>query len=372
MNNVPNNSERLARRLESFASRRVFVTGHTGFKGSWLSLWLAQLGAHVSGYSLRPPTEPNNFHLARVREVLTEHVEADVRDIQILRSALARAAPEVVFHLAAQPLVLEGYRSPLETFETNVMGTANVLDAIRQLGMECVVVVVTSDKCYENREWAWGYRETDRMGGHDPYSASKGLAELLVSSYRRSYFQPDRRRPLGVRLATARAGNVIGGGDWSPNHIVVDVIAALSRGEAVRVRNPNAVRPWQHVLESLSGYLTLASALRDADGVRHCDGWNFGPELADCISVRDLVTHFTREWGSGEWIDASDPTQPHEAQMLRLSTEKAQTTLGWQPRWTVAQAVQQTVLWFRGLIENRNAMQKVCLEQIEGYVRASD
>jgi len=359
----------LPERLEAFRGRSVFVTGHTGFKGSWLSLWLAKLGANVTGYALAPPTDPSNFELSNVQDVI-RHIEADVRDFATLRAALERAAPDVVLHLAAQPLVLESYKNPRETFEINVMGTANVLEAIRQLGLACSVVVVTSDKCYENQEWLWGYRESDRMGGHDPYSASKGLTELLVSSYRRSFFQPDQLRG-DVRLASARAGNVIGGGDWSPNHIVVDVVDALVKGAPVRVRSPNAVRPWQHVLESLSGYLTLASALLDADGDRHCDGWNFGPNLEDSVPVRDLVELFIQQWGNGKWIDASDPSMPHEAQTLRLSIEKAKSLLHWHPRWSVADAVEQTVAWQRRYLESPHESHATCLAQIDAYERGA-
>ena len=357
----------LHERLDAFKDRSVFVTGHTGFKGSWLSLWLSKLGARVTGYSLKSPTDPSNFELSNVRDVLVRHDEADVRDFAKLRSALEHAQPDLIFHLAAQPLVLESYRNPRDTFEINVMGTANLLEAIRQLGFACSVVVVTSDKCYENQEWLWGYRESDQIGGRDPYSASKGLTELLVSSYRRSFFQPDELRG-GVRLATARAGNVIGGGDWSPNHIVVDVIGALAHGEPVRVRSPNAVRPWQHVLESLSGYLTLASALLDGDGDRYCDGWNFGPNLEDSIAVRQLVDLLIQHWGDGEWLDASDSSMPHEAQTLRLSIEKAKSLLGWQPRWSVADAVEHTVRWHRRYLDGPCNLQAACLEQIDAYV----
>jgi CDP-glucose 4,6-dehydratase len=369
MSNHPRDTaDSLVDRLETFKGRSVFITGHTGFKGSWLALWLAKLGARVTGYALKPPTQPSNFDLSNVRGSLTAHHEADVRDLALLRSALERSAPEIVLHLAAQPLVLESYKNPRDTFEINVMGTANLLESIRQLQLPCSVVVVTSDKCYENREWLWGYRESDPMGGHDPYSASKGLTELLVSSYRRSFFQPGEISKQGVRLATARAGNVIGGGDWSPDHIIVDVIDALSKGRAIQVRSPKAIRPWQHVLESLSGYLTLASALHGSDAARYCDGWNFGPRVEDSIPVRDLVQLLIERWGAGSWIDASDPTRPHEAQNLRLSIEKAQLSLGWQPRWSVEEAVEHTVFWFRRYLDAPAELQSTCLHQIDAYL----
>ena len=369
MSNHPRDAaDSLVERLEAFKGRSVFITGHTGFKGSWLALWLAKLGARVAGYALKPPTQPSNFDLSNVRDSLVAHHVADVRDFTLLRSALERSAPEIVLHLAAQPLVLESYRNPRDTFETNVMGTANLLESIRQLQLPCSVVVVTSDKCYENREWLWGYRESDPMGGHDPYSASKGLTELLVSSYRRSFFQPGEISKHGVRLATARAGNVIGGGDWSPDHIIVDVIDALSKGRAIQVRSPKAIRPWQHVLESLSGYLTLASALHGSDAARYCDGWNFGPRVEDSIPVRDLVQLLIERWGAGSWTDASDPTRPHEAQNLRLSIEKAQLSLGWEPRWSVAKAVDHTVFWFRRYLDAPAVLQATCLDQIDAYL----
>jgi CDP-glucose 4,6-dehydratase len=343
------------------------VTGHTGFKGSWLALWLAQLGAKVTGYALAPPTEPSNFEISDVQGVLTRHHQADVRDRAALRAALEEAAPDVVLHLAAQALVRRSYRDPLETFEVNFMGTANLLEAIRELQIPCAVVVVTSDKCYENREWSWGYRESDPMGGHDPYSASKGAAELLVSSYRRSFFDPTRRADHGVRLASARAGNVIGGGDWSPDHVVVDVVNSLRDQKPVPVRNPVAVRPWQHVLESLSGYLTLAGALVEDGRPALCDAWNFGPGIDDAVPVRELVELFVDAWGEGSWVDASDPSQPHEAGLLRLSVEKARFELGWRPRWSVEEAVAQTVAWYRRYFDEPTRLQEVCLRQIEAY-----
>ena len=357
----------LAERVSLFAGRSVFLTGHTGVKGSWLSLWLAQLGAKVTGYALAPPTQPNNFDLSDVRSVLTQHHEAEIRDFAALRAALADADPDIVFHLAAQPLVRESYRNPRDTFEINFMGTVNLLDAIRELGLACAVVVVTSDKCYENREWTWGYRESDSLGGHDPYSASKGATEILVSSYRRSFFPPDRLDKHGVRLASARAGNVIGGGDWSPDHIVVDVISALAKGKAIEVRSPHAVRPWQHILESLSGYLTLASAMLEENSASYCDAWNFGPALGDAIPVRELVELLIADWGEGSWTDVSDPTQPHESGLLRLSIEKATADLAWQPRWGVDQAVEKTVSWYKEYLERPGSCRDVCLDQIKVY-----
>jgi CDP-glucose 4,6-dehydratase len=320
---------------------------------------------------LAPPSQPSNFELSDVRGRLALHEEGDVRDFARLRSALERAAPDFVFHLAAQSLVREGYAAPRETFEVNFMGTANVLEAVRQLRVSCPVVVVTSDKCYENREWSWGYRESDALGGRDPYSASKGAAEVLVSSYRRSFFPPESIPDHGVRLASARAGNVIGGGDWSRDHIAVDVLDALSSGSPVRVRNPDAVRPWQHILESLSGYLTLASALSGSDAARYCDAWNFGPETRDTRPVRELVEMFIACWGSGSWRDASDANQPHEAGFLRLSIDKALVELGWTPRWCIEETVRQTVSWYRSFRSDPRSCQAKCLEQITCYEASS-
>jgi CDP-glucose 4,6-dehydratase len=361
-------SSSFKKRLSLFEGRSVFVTGHTGFKGSWLSLWLSSLGARVTGYALAPPTDPSNFEASRVREVLTDHVESDVRDLDRLRESLRQCQPDVVFHLAAQPLVRESYRCPLETFETNVMGTANLLEAVRTLGLRCAVVIVTSDKCYENFEWQWGYRESDRLGGRDPYSGSKGAAELVTSSYHRSFFPVDRLREHGVAVATARAGNVIGGGDWSADHIIVDSVAALNEGRAVPVRSPNAIRPWQHVLESLSGYLTLASCLMDDEASRYCGAWNFGPDIDDSVSVSNLVQLLMESWGSGEWEDASDPDAPHEAGVLRLCIDKARTELGWRPRWDVKKAIETTAAWYRSYFGDPTSARRICMEQIEQFV----
>ncbi len=332
---------------QSFAGRSVFVTGHTGFKGSWLSIWLHRLGAKVSGYALAPPTSPSNFAACRVGDLLAAHHEADLRDRASMHVALAAAAPEVVFHLAAQPIVRESYATPRETFDVNVMGTVNLLEAIRFLGRPCVVLVITSDKCYENREQIWGYREIDALGGHDPYSASKGAAEIAVASYRRSFFPPGQLSRHGVKLASVRAGNVIGGGDWAKDRILSDVVRHLQAGQPVPVRSPRAVRPWQHVLEPLSGYLTLAARMLQSDDPCWCDAWNFGPLPGEEIPVGQLVELFVQTWGHGAWQDVSDPHQPHEAGVLRLCIDKALHQLGWRPRWSVVEALRRTADWFR-------------------------
>ena len=360
--------------LESSASfwrdRPVFVTGHTGFKGSWLALWLAELGARVTGYSLAPPTQPSNFEATHLRDSLAGHYEADIRDGARLSAALAACRPEVVFHLAAQALVRTGYDSPRETFEVNVIGTASLLDAVRELKRPCVVVVITSDKCYENREQVWGYRENDPMGGYDPYSASKGAAELLVAAYRRSFFNLDRLAQHGVRLSTARAGNVIGGGDWGKNRIVTDMVLSLSKRQPVPVRSPGSVRPWQHVLEPLSGYLALASAMMSSDDPRWCAAWNFGPRPDDETTVKELVERFCAAWGGGTWQDASDPHQSHEAGVLRLSIDKAVCELGWRPRWNLEQAVNHAASWYKSYYRDpTGSMYDASRRDIEDYVQ---
>ncbi len=355
---------------QAFAGRSVFVTGHTGFKGSWLSIWLSALGARVSGYALAPPTSPSNFAASAVRDLLAAHHEADLRDIASLRGALQAAAPDVVFHLAAQPLVRQSYAQPRETFDVNVMGTVNLLEAVRVLGRPCVVLVITSDKCYENREQTWGYRECDAMGGHDPYSASKGAAEIAVAAYRRSFFPPAQLPRHGVKLASVRAGNVIGGGDWAKDRIITDVVRHLQAGQPVPVRSPRAIRPWQHVLEPLGGYLTLAARMLQSDDTALCDAWNFGPLPGEEVPVAQLVELFVQAWGDGAWQDVSDRQAPHEAGVLRLCIDKAIDQLAWRPRWSVAEAVRRTAQWFRRYYASPapDAL-AACRQDIEAYER---
>ena len=355
----------------AFAGRSVFLTGHTGFKGSWLAVWLHRWGAKVTGYSLQPPTSPSNFVASGVRDLLAAHHEADLRDLDRLKAAVRAAEPDVIFHMAAQPIVREGYARPRETFDVNVMGTLNVLEAVRELGRPCVVLVITSDKCYENREQVWGYRESDAVGGHDPYSASKAAAEIVTASYRRSFFPPDRLPQHGIKLASVRAGNVIGGGDWAKDRIITDIVRHLRAGESVPVRSPQAVRPWQHVLEPLGGYLTLAARLLQSDETALCDAWNFGPLPGEEIPVNQLVEHFLRAWGGGTWNDVSDPAQPHEAAVLRLSIDKALHQLQWRPRWGVVEAVRRTAAWFRCFYAcpTPDAL-AACRQDIEAYEQA--
>jgi CDP-glucose 4,6-dehydratase len=337
--------------------RRVLVTGHTGFKGAWLSLWLERLGAEVTGFSDRVPTEPSLFELARLGEGVRD-VRGDVRDPAALRAAVAGA--EVVFHLAAQPLVRRSYQDPRETFDVNVMGTVNVLDAVRTEPGVRVVVNVTSDKCYENREWEWAYREDEPMGGKDPYSASKGAAELVTAAYRRSFFSG----PAGTRLASARAGNVIGGGDWGEDRLLPDVVRATLAGRPVAVRNPSAVRPWQHVLNPLSGYLSLARALWDEPA--HAGGWNFGPAEEDARPVRWILDRLAARWPGGlAWaVDAAE--HPPEAHHLKIDSSRARARLGWRPAWTLEQALDSIVDWYSALRSGAD-VRAVTLAQIEAF-----
>lgn len=345
--------------------RRVLVTGHTGFKGGWLAIWLARLGAQVTGYSLPPSSQPALFQDARVSE-LVRHVEGDIRDFQHLASVWRQARPDIVFHLAAQSIVRTSYRDPLNTISTNSLGTVHILELARQSTEPVRLVLVTSDKCYENLEWERGYAEDDRLGGRDVYSGSKAAAEILISSYRRSFFDG-----LGI-VASARAGNVIGGGDWSADRIVPDAIRALLAERTIDVRNPAAVRPWQHVLEPLSGYLLLACRLLDEHpevSRRAADSWNFGPTIENTRTVQQLVSSLVSRWGSGEWVDKSAANQPHEAGLLRLDISKAVRDLQWSPRWGFDMAIAQTVDWYRAYNAGHD-MRTVCERQIADYEQA--
>lgn len=355
---------------DAFAGKSVFVTGHTGFKGSWLCLWLARLGAKVTGYALEPPTQPNHFEVAEVEELLSGHHIADIRDAFELESAMHAAKPDLVLHLAAQSVVRTSYVIPRETFEINAIGTASVLDAVRSLDRPCSIVCITSDKCYENVEQVWGYREDDAMGEHDPYGGSKGAAELVIRSYRHSFFPPERVAEHGVKLASARAGNVIGGGDWTSDALIVDIVKALAADQPVRIRKPYAYRPWQHVLQALSGYLTLAARLITSDEPVYQSGWNIGPAAGNELPVREIVELFLREWGHGSWIDVSHQDDPHEAGILRLAIDKAIWQLNWRPGWDVTETLRQTVRWYREFHNNHPAMREVSLRQIEEYSTA--
>lgn len=355
----------------AYRGRRVLVTGHTGFKGGWLVLWLNELGATVTGYALAPETSPAFFTDIGIDRDC-RHVIGDVRDRGRLTQIIRDTQPQVAFHLAAQSLVRASYERPVETLETNIMGTANLLEAIRMAGQPCAIVIVTSDKCYENREWVYGYRESDALGGHDVYSASKGAAELLVSSYRRSFFPPARLAVHGVALASARAGNVIGGGDWAKDRLVPDVMRALASGQRPAIRNPQSVRPWQHVLEPLGGYLRLGAKLVGvgaADPAPFCDAWNFGPAIENTQPVAHVVRALVEAWGANGWDDVHDPTDPHEAATLRLSIEKAYARLGWTPRFGFQETVHRTASWYRARHDGLpgTALRELSLGQIRDY-----
>lgn len=339
--------------------RRVLLTGHTGFKGSWLVLWLQSLGAEISGLALEPPTDPSLYGLAC--DLGERDHRVDIRDPAGVAAVVEAVRPEVVIHMAAQSLVRPSYEDPVGTYATNVMGLVHLLDAVRRVSGVRVMVNVTSDKCYENREWLWAYREDEPMGGHDPYSNSKGCAELVTSAWRRSFLADGK----ATALASARAGNVIGGGDWARDRIVPDCVRAFSAGQKVELRNPQAIRPWQHVLEPLCGYLLLAQRLW-ADGAAFAEGWNFGPHDTDTRSVAQLVQTLADVWGDGAAWHAADTPQPHEANYLKIDASKARARLDWQPRLTVEQTLAWTADWYRRQANGASARQ-LCLEQVQQY-----
>lgn len=345
--------------------KRVLLTGHTGFKGSWLSLWLQSMGAQVVGYALAPPTNPSLFEVAGVAKGMTSII-GDIRDLEHLRAVFAEHQPEIVIHMAAQPLVRYSYIEPVETYSTNVMGTVNLLEAVRSTASVKAVVNVTTDKCYENREWAWGYRENEPMGGYDPYSSSKGCAELVTAAYRNSYFNPStiNNKPSPA-VATARAGNVIGGGDWAEDRLIPDIMRAITDGRPVNIRNPHAIRPWQHVLEPLSGYLLLAQKLYE-EGATYAEGWNFGPNDEDAKPVQWIVETLTQTWGEGaSWVlDGGE--HPHEAHYLKLDCSKAKGRLDWHPRWNLQETLESIARWNKQWLAGEN-MKNVSLQQIADY-----
>lgn len=347
-----------------WAGKTVFLTGHTGFKGSWLSLWLQTLGARVVGYALPPPTDPSLFKVARVAEGM-KSIEGDIRDLARLTAAMAEHQPEIVIHMAAQSLVRYSYANPVETYSINVMGTVHVLESVRQTNSVRVVVNITSDKCYENREWVWGYREGEPMGGYDPYSNSKGCAELVTSAYRSSYFNLAEYAKHGVALASARAGNVIGGGDWAGDRLIPDIIRAIEKGTPVQIRSPHAIRPWQHVLEPLSGYLLLAERLY-REGVKYAEGWNFGPADADAQPVEWIVQKLCEAWGEGASWKLDVQAGPHEAHYLKLDCSKVRNSLGWKPVWSLEHAIAMIVAWQKAARSNED-MRRLTLSQIVNY-----
>ena len=343
--------------------KKVFLTGHTGFKGGWLSLWLSSMGAKVTGYALAPNTTPNLYGVCAIDSLIEKSHIADIRDLATLQKAMSESKPDLVIHMAAQPLVRYSYDNPVETYATNVMGTVHLLEAVRAIDSVRATVIVTTDKCYENKEWVWGYRENEPMGGYDPYSNSKGCAELVTSAYRQSYFSGCDSTN---HVASARAGNVIGGGDWSEDRLIPDAIKAFEANMPLMIRNPMATRPWQHVLEPLSGYLILAQALYE-QGLSFASGWNFGPCDEDNRPVQEVVDLLISGWGEAARWEKEGSEQPHEANLLKLDCSKARTQLGWIPKWKLETATQKIVEWQKAYNAKKN-MQEVSLVQINNYM----
>ncbi|MDA3893042.1 MAG: CDP-glucose 4,6-dehydratase [Salinivirgaceae bacterium] len=347
-----------------YKGKRVFITGHTGFKGTWLCLLLNKMGAQVTGYALDPPTNPSLFEQTGIEKQIT-HLIGDVRDLEHLTKAMADTKPDIVIHMAAQPLVRESYKIPVETYAINVMGTVNMLEAVRQNKGIKAVVNVTTDKCYENQEWHWGYRESEPMGGYDPYSNSKGCSELVTASYRNSYFNKNTYEQHGIAVGSARAGNVIGGGDWADDRLIPDFIRAIIKGEQVQIRSPYAIRPWQHVLEPLTGYLTLAKALSE-HGPEFAAGWNFGPNDSDAKNVEWITQRICKLWGNGASFEVDKNPQPHEANYLKLDCSKAKAELAWVPIWNIETTLESIVEWTKAYLNKEN-LGSVCTTQIEKY-----
>ena len=348
-----------------FRGKRVLITGHTGFKGSWLAIWLNELGAEVIGIGLDPTTERDNFVLSGIGDRIKADLRADIRDGQRIKEIFAEWKPEIVFHLAAQPLVRLSYDIPVETYETNVMGTINILEAIRMTESVKVGVMITTDKCYENKEQMWGYRENEPMGGYDPYSSSKGAAEIAISSWRRSYFNPDKYSCHGKSIASVRAGNVIGGGDWALDRIIPDCIRAIECGKPIDIRSPKSIRPWQHVLEPLSGYMLLSKKMWGSP-TEYCEGWNFGPRAESISNVWEVAMKVTENYGSGTLRDLSDPNALHEAKLLMLDISKAKFKLGWEPRMNIDQTIKLTVDWYKRYTSE--SAYEICRGQINDFI----
>lgn len=349
-----------------YRGKRVLVTGHTGFKGSWLSIWLQELGAKVIGVSLDPATEQDNFVVSGIGKKILADLRADIRNGQRMNAIFREYQPEIVFHLAAQPLVRLSYDIPVETYQTNVMGTINVLESIRATDSVKVGVMVTTDKCYENKEQIWGYRENEPMGGYDPYSSSKGAAEIAISSWRRSFFNPDKYSEHGKSIASVRAGNVIGGGDWALDRIIPDCIRALEAGRTIDIRSPKSIRPWQHVLEPLSGYMLLAKKMW-GNPTEYCEGWNFGPRAESISTVWEVASKVVDNYGKGELRDLSDPNALHEAKLLMLDISKAKFRLGWEPRMNIDQTIALTVDWYKNY--KNTQVNNLCIRQIKEFIK---
>lgn len=348
-----------------YKGKKVLITGHTGFKGSWLSIWLHELGAEVVGVGLNPFSERDNFVLSGIGSRIKADIRADIREGGKMKEIFAKYKPEIVFHLAAQPLVRLSYDIPVETYETNVMGTINIMEAIRATESAKVGVMITTDKCYENKEQIWGYRENEPMGGYDPYSSSKGAAEIAISSWRRSFFNPAQFDKHGKTIASVRAGNVIGGGDWAIDRIIPDCIKALEAGKEINIRSPKSIRPWQHVLEPLSGYMLLAQKMWN-NPTKYCEGWNFGPRLESITSVWDVASMVIKNYGSGQMRDLSDPYALHEAKLLMLDITKANVQLGWEPRMNIEQCIELVVDWYK--MYKKQDVYTLCVKELEKYI----
>lgn len=349
--------------------KKVFITGHTGFKGSWLCLWLSALGADITGYALQPPTQPNMYELCKINELMTSFI-GDVRDIEQLTKSMLAAKPDIVIHMAAQSLVRNSYQNPAETYAINVLGTVHLLEAMRRCNSVKAFVNVTTDKCYENKEWLWSYRENETLGGYDPYSNSKACSELVTASYRSSFFNPDEYEKHGVAIASARAGNVIGGGDWAADRLIPHCLDALLRNEKIIIRNPYAIRPWQHVLEPLSGYLLLAQKLYEA-GARFGEGWNFGPNDCDARPVEWVVIKMCQLWGHHAAYEVDTSSHPHEAHYLKLDCSKAIARLNWSPRWNLEHTLVKIIEWVQAYQQQSN-MQDTSVRQIQEYIMSAN
>ena len=345
--------------------KRVFVTGHTGFKGSWLCLLLDYLNANIYGYALEPPTNPNLYNLTKVDYIIHSTI-ADIRDENRLKKTIEKIQPEIIIHMAAQPLVRISYLDPVLTYQTNVIGTVNLLEAVRGVKSVKAVINITTDKCYENREWIWSYRENEPLGGYDPYSSSKACSEIATAAYRSSFFNPDKYLEHGVAIATARAGNVIGGGDWSEDRLIPDFVRAIAKGGKIKVRNPKAIRPWQHVLEPLTGYLLLAEKLY-SEGIKYAEAWNFGPRDEDARNVEWIVEYLCRKWGKNASYVIDSADHPHEANYLKLDWSKAKALLKWSPRWTLEKSL-NSIIDFTRAYQNDQNIRELCVTQLIEYL----
>lgn len=348
-----------------FKNRNILITGHTGFKGSWLAIWLHELGANVIGIALDPISEKDNYSLSKIGDKIFD-IRADIRDGSLMKEIFRKYNPEIIFHLAAQPLVRLSYEIPVETYETNVMGTINIMEAIRETESVKVGIFITTDKCYENKEQTWGYRENEPMGGYDPYSSSKGAAEIAISSWRSSYFNPKEYEKHGKSIASVRAGNVIGGGDWAKDRIIPDCIRALENDNAIEIRSPKSIRPWQHVLEPLSGYMLLAQKMWN-EPTKYCEGWNFGPRIESIVPVWEVADKVIKNYGKGALHDISNPEELHEAKILILDINKAKFELGWEPKMNINQCITLTVDWYKRY--QQEDVYDLCSSQINDFLQ---